>query len=271
MEAVIQALVLGLVQGLTEFLPISSSGHLVLVPWLLGWQPPTLAFDVALHLGTLVAVLVYFRRDWARLALAFLQGLQQRRFAGHPDRIVAWLIIVGTVPGAGIGFLGKSLVERLTEQPVAVAAFLLITGVILLLTSRHSQGYRSAEQLTLSDAVVIGFAQAFAILPGVSRSGSTIAMGLLRGLAPPEAARFSFLLAIPIIIGAGAREIPELARGDTGGMSLAIVALGVVAAAVSGLLAIHSLLKLLATRNLKPFALYCSAVGLAMLAVAAAR
>lgn len=269
MEQVLQAIILGIVQGATEFLPISSSGHLVLVPWLLGWDSPTLAFDVALHLGTLAAVLLYFRRDWTRLLIAFLAGLRFRQFTGYPERIVAWLVIIGTLPAVLVGYLTKDAVERLTDKPQVVAALLLVTSVILI-TPSYTRGQRRLVEMGVSDALAIGFAQAFAILPGISRSGGTIAMGLFRGLAPAEAARFSFLLAIPAIIGAGLVEVPALLSGDVNGMgSLAVVA-GVLAAAISGFFSIHGLLKLLSTRTLKPFALYCFIMGLLSLAVAIA-
>ena len=266
----LQAILLGLVQGLTEFLPISSSAHLVLVPWFLGWDPPSLAFDVALHLGTLAAVLVYLRRDWVRLLIAFLQGVRCRRFAGHPDRILAWFVIVGTVPATVIGFAAASYVERVTENPPIVAVELMVTGLILLAIP-YGRGNRHSEQMTALDALAIGFAQAAAILPGISRSGTTIGMGLFRGLAPPEAARFSFLLAIPAIMGAGILEVPKLAAGHAGEMNAVAIVTGVSVAAVSGFLSIHYLLKLLATRNLKPFAVYCFAVGILALALAAVR
>ncbi|HEY8491319.1 MAG TPA: undecaprenyl-diphosphatase UppP [Dehalococcoidia bacterium] len=270
MEEAFRALVLGVVQGATEFLPISSSAHLVLVPWLLGWEQPTLAFDVALHLGTLAAVLAYFRRDWVRLALALLASLRERRLAGQPDRAVAWLVIVGTVPAALAGFFGEPYVERLTERPAVVGALLLVTAAILFAT-RYARGERRTEHLTLADALAIGLAQALAILPGISRSGSTISMGLFRGLAPPEAARFSFLLAVPIIAGAGLGQAPDLAAGETGDMGAVAIAVGVLAAGITGLLAIHYLLKLLASSTLKPFALYCLAAGLLTLALSAVR
>lgn len=270
MEEAVQAIILGIVQGATEFLPISSSGHLILVPWVLGWDPPTLAFDVALHLGTLAAVLLYFRRDLVRLALAFLQGLRERRFAGHPDRMIALCVAVGTIPAAAVGFLTEPYVSRLTDHPPVVGVLLLVTAAILF-SSHYAQGERRTEHLTLADALAIGAAQAFAILPGVSRSGSTIGMGLFRGLAPAEAARFSFLLAVPIIVGAGLSELPDVAGGETGGMGPLAIALGVIASGITGILAIHYLLRLLSTRTLKPFAAYCLAAGLLTLLLAAVR
>lgn len=270
MEEALQALVLGIVQGATEFLPISSSAHLVIVPWLLGWEPPTLAFDVALHMGTLAAVLAYFRRDWLRLAVALLQSLRERRVAGHPDRVVARLVIIGTVPAAVVGFFAEPYVEDLTDRPAVVGALLLVTALILFST-RYARGERRADQLTTADAVAIGLAQALAILPGISRSGSTIGMGLFRGLTPAEAARFSFLLAAPIIAGAGLSTVPDLAAGETGGMGPAAITVGVAAAALTGVIAIHYLLKLLAASTLKPFAFYCLAVGLLTLALSAVR
>jgi undecaprenyl-diphosphatase len=259
METVVQAIVLGVVQGLTEFLPISSSAHLVLVPWLLGWPSPSLAFDVSLHLGTLVAVLFYYRRDWVRLAGGVLTVLRDRRLTGDPDRTIAWWVIIGTVPAALIGYLARHVVEGLTDRPAVVAALLLGTGVILL-ASAWARGQRRAAQMTVIDAVAIGLAQAVSVLPGISRSGSTIGMGLARGLAPVEAARFSFLLSAPVILGAAIVEVPDVVRGESSA-GLAAVATGLLAAALFGFLAIHVLLKLLLRGSLKPFAVYCFAAG----------
>jgi undecaprenyl-diphosphatase len=266
-EDIVKAIVLGIVQGLTEFLPISSSAHLVLVPWFLGWTPPGLAFDVALHLGTLIAVLFYFRRDWLRITLSFLAGLRHRQFRGHPDRLVALLVVVGTIPATVVGYLVRDHVEALTQRPAVVAAFLLITGVMLLAASLP-RGQRRAEHMSFLDALLVGCGQALAILPGISRSGSTITVGLFRGLAPSEAARFSFLLSAPIIVGAALVEVPHLLDGAAGDMGMAAIGLGIAAAAVSGFLAIHYLLKLLARGSLKPFAVYCFIVGLTGIAYA---
>ncbi len=254
---IFQALVLGLIQGATEFLPISSSAHLVLTPWLLGWKDPGLAFDAFLHLGTLVAVLAYFWSDLVALAVAWVRSLKERRLT--PRAKVAWLIILGTLPAAVMGLGLEGFFEGLFAAPSRVALLLLVTGFILTLGEwlRHREG--RMEGLSWLDALLIGLAQGVAIAPGISRSGATISAGLWRGLGREEAARFSFLLAIPAILGAAALEFPSL-LGGTEGAGLAIM-VGFLAAAVSGYLAIRFLLGFLKRRSLYIFALYCWAVG----------
>jgi undecaprenyl-diphosphatase len=216
---------------------------------------------VALHLGTLLAVLSYFRRDWVHMTLAFLAGLRYRQFAGHPDRRIALLVVAGTIPAAVIGYLARSFIEEDTGNPPVVAAELLLSGIILLAAS-WPRGQRRAADMSFLDAVLIGFGQALAILPGISRSGSTITVGLFRGLAPTEAARFSFLLSAPVIVGAALVEVPDLLEARPGEMGAAAIVAGIVAATVFGFLAIHFMIRLLARGSLKPFALYCLVVGL---------
>ncbi len=247
------AIVWGLVQGLTEFLPISSSGHLVLVPALLDEAgvdigEPSLAVSAVLHLGTLLAVLIFYRSDLARLANA-------RR---DPDaRRTLRILLIGTLP-AVIGLPLRSGLESIEQNPPLVAGALLVTGLILVVAERLPRRMAKLEGATPADAVLVGVAQAFALIPGISRSGATIAMATARGFDRAEAARFSFLLAVPTIAGAGLLSLLELDGGDG---SASTIFVGFVVAAVSGYGAIAVLLRLITTRGFLPFAFYCFVVG----------
>jgi undecaprenyl-diphosphatase len=263
----LQALILGLVQGLTEFLPVSSSGHLVLVPWWLGWENPGLAFDALLHWGTLLAVVLYFWRDWWEMLMALVRRVQRQPAQGKDHLFLA--ILVGTIPAALLGFLLEDFFEGLFGQPATVAFFMIVTGFILLFaerwTQRHRQG-RPMEKLSYLDALFVGVGQAMAIAPGISRSGSTIAAGLVRELDRATAARFSFLLGTPIIFGAGLlklKDLVEMGTGETGFLPLVV---GFLAAFISGMLAIRYLLRYLQHHTLNIFAYYVWAVALLSLA-----
>ena len=260
------ALLLGTLQGATEFLPVSSSGHLVLLPWLLGWPAPGLPFDAVVHLGTALAVIAYFWRDWLSLGGAALRSLATRSLADSNARL-AWFILLGTVPAALLGYLLNDFFESMFGRPAAAAGFLLVTALILALSERLGRRERDLDTLTWLDALLIGLAQAGAILPGISRSGSTIAAGLGRGLRREPAARFSFLLATPVILGAGLLQVADLAQ--TGGLAAQAPLLGVgfAAAALVGLGCIHFLMRYLKRRPLYPFAIYCAAAGVACLLV----
>jgi len=275
-----QALILGIIQGATEFLPVSSSGHLVLAPWLLGWNRPEsawyldptdpfqLAFDVVLHLGTILAVLVYFWRDWLDLIQGIFHAIRQRTI-DDPKAKLALLIILGTIPAALIGFTLDEFFESMFQQEAAAAAFLLVTATFLFLTERLGRRERELEQMTWLDALLIGLGQALAIFPGISRSGATIATGLTRGLKREPAARFSFLLATPVILGAGAFKILDLAQaGDLTGRAPALVA-GFLGASIVGFGCIYFLLRYLQRHRLYPFAIYCAALGSISLIIAA--
>ena len=265
--SILQALALGVLQGLTEFLPVSSSGHLVLVPWLLGWASPGLLYDLVVHLGTLCAVVAYFWRDLAQLIVGLWQLVAHRRMT--PSGRLALLLAAGSVPGAVAGYLLQDLFESLFGQPPVVAAFLLVTGLLLWVSDRLGQRTRALEALRLPDALVIGLAQAVAIAPGISRSGATVSAGLLRGLTASEAGRFSFLLALPIILGAAGYGLLKAARGAAAPMAWGALAVGFLAAAASGLAAIRFFLGYVRQHSLRPFAYYCWAAGLlALLAVA---
>lgn len=267
---IVQALILGIVQGLTEFLPISSSGHLVLVPWLAGWTfDPQIAFvfDVLVQLGTLAAVLVYFRRELWLVLTSALRGLRTGRPLDNFHARLGWLLVAASVPASLLGFLLKPQVESAFGSPAAVGAFLLITALLLALSERVGRRVRTMESLTALDALIIGTAQALALFPGVSRSGATISGGLARDLERPEAARFSFLMAVPVMVGAGVVAAVDLARIPDLPANLVAVLVGASAAAIVGFTAIHWLLNYLSHRSLGLFIYYCSMVGTAALIV----
>jgi undecaprenyl-diphosphatase len=254
-----QALVLGAVQGLTEFVPISSSAHLVLVPFLLGWAIPGLAFDVAVHLGTALALLVYFFRDLADLAVGAARSVTGR--GSEEDRgrgRLAVLLAVGSIPAALAGILLSDFFEKLFQQPVPVALQLLVTAALLfageaIYRRRPVRARREMHGVSFGDAALIGVLQAAAIIPGISRSAATITGGMALGLSRDAAARFSFLLALPAILGAGLVELPDLPSGTDIPTVLAATAV----AAVIGFLSIAFLLRYLRTRDTRPFAYYC--------------
>ena len=263
---IIQALILGIIQGATEFLPISSSGHLVLVPWLLDWAEPGLAFDTIVHWGTLVAILVVLWRDFVALARAWARSLVERNLDATEARL-AWLIIAGTLPAALIGFLWEDFFESLFRSPARVAALLLVTGVILALSERLGKRRRSMSELNWVDSVLIGLAQSLAIAPGISRSGATIAVGLLRGVKREAAARYSFLLATPIIFGAGLLQLVRLFQAGAVGVHLPPLIIGFLAAAISGYVCIKCLLAYLQRGRLYVFAIYCWLAGTVSLSI----
>jgi undecaprenyl-diphosphatase len=258
-----EAFVIALVQGVTEFLPISSSAHLVLVPWWLGWEAPGLAFDTVLHLGTLLAVLIYFWRDWWELALS----LGPRRTAASPSqRRLLMALVIGTIPAAVAGYGFEDFFAAMFERPVGVAMGLILTGVLLLLAERRRHGGLALDQIGWFDALVIGLAQAVAIFPGISRSGITIAAGLGRGLERPAAARFSFLLSAPIIFGAGLFQLRALSAE---GLDAVSIIFGIIVAAVAGMLSIRYLLRYLQRRTLYVFTGYVWLLALVTLVRAA--
>jgi undecaprenyl-diphosphatase len=266
----LQAIVLGLLQGLTEFLPVSSSGHLVLVPWLLAWDAPDLSFDVMVHLGTLAAVVIHFRDDLGRVVMGLRDLLRERAISG-PDARLAWLLILATLPGAMLGFFLEDLFERLFATPTAVALLLILTGCLLVLGDRLASHTRTMLDLRASDALLIGLAQGAAIAPGISRSGATISAGLVRGLQREEAGRFAFLMSIPIIAAAGAYSLIKVLAGGGATLPLVPLGLGFVAAGLSGYVAIRLFLRFVRHHSLRPFAYYCWGVGLVFLLVSLVR
>lgn len=262
-----EALVVGLVQGLTEFVPVSSSGHLVVVPWLFGWPEPGLAFDTVVHLGTLVAVLAFFAGDFVALGRGWLRSVRTRTLPDDDAR-VAWMLIVGTVPAAVAGVLLADWFEQMFSQPALVGGFFIVTAALLLVAERLGRQNRELATVGIVAALFIGSAQALAICPGISRSGATIAAGLAIGLARPVAARFSFLLSAPIILAAAGSQALALADVGLGGSQLSALVVGFGAAAISGYLCIGFLLRYLQARGLHVFAGYCLVVGLATILLA---
>ena len=269
MDIVLQALVMGIVQGLTEFLPVSSSGHLVIVPYLLGWDDAlitSLAYSVMLHMGTLVALLVYFRADWLRLVPAGLAAVRDRSVRDDPDRRLAWLLIAATIPAALAGFLLNDLIEQRFRQVGLVALMLVVGGVILWLADRWGRRDRGIGDITLPVALGIGAAQALALVPGISRSGISISAARLAGLDREAAARFSFLMATPVTAGAGIFEARKLLTGEAGvDVAVAPLLVGMIAALGSGLVAIHFMLRYLRTRSLSVFVAYRFVLAAAVL------
>jgi len=258
----LEALILGLVQGTTEFLPISSSAHLVLIPWWLGWDVPSLEYDVAVHIGTTIALLVYFWRDWLILLKAGWEALRRRALAGAEDRLLFYLI-VGTIPAAILGVLLEDYYKATLSDPPLVAIQLLITAALLIFSEWYARANKPLADMTLPEALFIGTAQAVAIVPGISRSGSTIAAGLVCRFSRSDAARYSFLLATPIILGAGAKKALDIL---TGGVTLdsqmtQALMVGFLTALISGYVSIAFLLRLVRQYRLYGFAIYCVIFG----------
>ena len=249
-----QAIVLGIVQGLTEFLPISSSGHLIVMPWVLGWGVQSLAFDVALHIGTLAAVLWAFAGDWLRIARGALAGIRERRPLGTPEARLLLALALACVPAVIVGLLLEDWAETTFRSPALVAVTMTVMAIVLFVADRRAAGGQgSVETIGYRDALIIGAAQALALVPGVSRSGSTISMALLLRYKREEAARFSFLLSTPITFAAAAREVPHLFET---GADISLVAVGIVTAGLVGFAAIRGLLAYVRTRNDLPFVYY---------------
>lgn len=261
----IEAVLWGVLQGLTEFLPVSSSGHLVVVPWLLKLDPPGFTFDVLVHLATLLAILLFFRAELVMLVRGLIELIARRR-ADTPASRLAWLVIISSIPAVLVALLLDNLIESAFGSPAAVAVFLLVTGTVLYLAER-GRGDRAMSEITTSDAGLIGLAQAAALIPGISRSGATMATGMARGLARPEAARYAFVMSIPVILGAAGMELIDLATesGLTG--SWGTLAIGMLAAFVSGYFAITVLFRFVQRHSLRAFSFYCWGLGLLTLVV----
>ena len=259
--SVLEAIILGIVQGATEFLPISSSGHLVLVPAIFGLSEPSLNVIAVAHLGTLIAVLIYFRRDLWDIIVAFLQGLQQRDPMGTTSSRLGWYILVGTIPAAMAGLLFENFLEEVFGTPAIAAFFLLVTAGMLVLGERMLTGAKTLDTMTWPDAIVVGVFQMFALFPGLSRSGSTITGGLLRGLNRETAARFSFLLGVPAILGAGLFAIVDLQQSGSFATEWQELLAAFLSAAVVGYACIYFLLAWLREHTLYIFAAYCALLG----------
>jgi len=261
--SVLQAVVLGVVQGLGEFLPISSSAHLILVPWFFRWPDPGLTFDVALHMGTLLAIIAFFWRDWVELFSHGLRGIKTQQ-----GRLF-WFLVAASVPGALAGAALEEQAETVFRNPMLIGMALIIMGALLLIADRMGARRTGMEKMSFGTSMAIGVSQALAVIPGVSRSGVTIATGLFLGLDREAAARFSFLLSTPIVVGAGLLKLRNLATAP-GTINLPFV-VGVLTSAVVGFLTIGILLRWVRTGSFSPFVWYRFALGAAVILVATLR
>lgn len=255
---IFQALIYGIIQGLGEFLPISSSAHLIVAPWLFGWKDPGLAFDVALHLGTLAAVVAFFWRDWIRLLKAGIKG------TGSKDGKLFWYLVIATIPGALIGKLLEKQAENLFRNPALIGFMLIIMGIILYIVDKKGGKDVTIENIGFKRSLLIGLSQAVAIIPGVSRSGITMSTGLLTGLTRESTARFSFLLSTPIILGAGLIKMKDLINTPVETLPFVV---GIVTSAIVGLLSIKFLLDYLRTKGFGIFVWYRLIFGLLLIAL----
>jgi undecaprenyl-diphosphatase len=261
--SILQAIVFGILQGVTEFLPVSSTAHLILLPWALHWPDPGLSFDVALHLGTLVALLIYFREDWIALigsALGIIRGRTQA-----PDARLVMFIIVATIPGAIAGALFEHKVEDALRDPQVVALMLIGMALVLLIAEWVGHRKKGLDDITWSDAITVGISQAFAIIPGVSRSGVTITAGLFKNFKRDTAAKFSFYLSTPIIGGAVAKKTLDIIKEHAGLEQMAPFAVGIIVSGIVGYLSIAFMMRYLQTHNTYVFVIYRIVLGIAVL------
>ena len=270
---IFHAIVLGLVQGLTEFLPVSSSGHLLLVPWLMGWNDfadvsVEKAFDVALHLGTLIAVAGYFRKDLAKYIQDGLRMVFQRQRPSTPEGRLAWLLVVASIPAALFGAVFGNWVDENLGKPVIIGVSLMVFAVVLAWADRRP-GERDFSQMSRRDAGLIGMAQVLALNPGTSRSGISISAARLLGFDRDSAVRFSFLLSIPVTAGAVLVKLTKLLDdGVPDGLAMPML-IGIVTAGLSGWLAVAGLLRLIKTQTFNAFVIYRLAAGVAVVVIAA--
>jgi undecaprenyl-diphosphatase len=262
-----QAIVLGIVQGLTEFLPISSSGHLRIVPAFAGWEDPGSAFTAVVQLGTMAAVLLYFRADLLRIATTWLRGLRDERVRSDHDYRMGWFIILGTVPIAVIGFLLRHQIKTGGRDLYLIGSALILFSFVMLAAERVGTQRREVDQIDRGDALTIGFAQALALCPGVSRSGATISAGLFRGLTRTAAARYSFLLSVPAVVLSGLFELKDVGEGNGAAAGPTIIA--TLLAFVVGYASIAWLLRFLVRHPISVFAVYRIGLGIVVLALTA--
>jgi undecaprenyl-diphosphatase len=265
--SIAEAIVLGLVQGLTEFLPISSSGHLRIVPAVFGWEDPGAGFTAVIQLGTMAAVLLYFRADIWRIATTWVRELGRPWSQISSDAKLGWIIVAGTIPISIIGFTFSDQIESGARDLYLIGSALILFSFVMLAAERYASNKREIEEAKVSDGVAIGFAQALALIPGISRSGATISAGLLAGFDRTAAARFSFLLSIPAVVLSGLFELKEIGGED--GASVGATVVATIAAFISGYAAIAWLLRYLATHTLTIFVIYRIPLGIAVIALAA--
>lgn len=268
--SLLQAALLGILQGLTEFLPVSSSGHLVIVPWLLRWPEPSLTFDTIVHLGTLFALLAVFWREIVVLVREWARSVLARRVVGAESRL-AWLVVLGSLPAALVGFVGQHLVESILGNPLAVGVLLVMTGLLLFASESLARRQRPLHSMRIADALAVGAAQALAVAPGLSRAGATISAGLLCGLNREDATRYSLLLALPVVAGAAGLQLVKTARLGIGSAEIGTLAAGFAAAAFCGYAAAQFLLRYVRSRGLHPFAYYCVIFGVLVIGLCTLR
>lgn len=284
LRVLVEAILLGIVQGIAEFAPISSSAHLIIVPWFFRWDNPALnglAFDVALHLGTLTAVFIYFRDDLRNLVTAGLASIRDRRIGGDFNRKMAWMLVLATIPAVIVGVLIEGQINEIfhangTDIPTGIMLLIALMlagfGLIMFLVERWARHSRSFEEMRTVDATAIGLAQTLALFPGVSRSGSTITAGMALGFRRDVAARFSFLLSVPVIFGAGMKSLVDVAQdwgsGALNSSDLTVFLAGILSAGISGYLCIHFLLRFLRTRSTMLFVIYRWVLAAAVVIVA---
>ncbi|HYK87816.1 MAG TPA: undecaprenyl-diphosphate phosphatase [Acidobacteriota bacterium] len=273
---ILAAVILGIIQGLTEFLPVSSSAHLILVPWIAGWKPEGLMFDVSLHVGTALAILAFFWSDWIELAGEVLRGIAEGNPLGNPKRRLAWFLVIGTLPAMAVGLTLEKTVEDSLRSPLVTVFTLVAFGILLYAAERMSRMERSLDLFSWGDSIWIGLSQAVALIPGVSRSGITISTALLRNAERSAAARFSFLLSTPIIVGAGVLECwhfikalrhPSLITAGAGVVEIkwGVLAAGIISAAVVGFLCIRYFLRYIQNNSFVPFVIYRFLLALVVL------
>ena len=257
-----QAFILGIVQGVTEFLPVSSSGHLVLIPAVLDWNSPALVFDATVHLATMLAVVLVFWKDIRDIIIAWFGQLKLGKPFATTESRLGWWIIIGTIPGVLAGLLLKDTFEDLFGNPRAAGAFLLVTAIVLVLAELLGKRKKNLDSMSWLDGLLIGIGQAVAIAPGISRSGATITVGMLRGLTRESSARYSFILALPIIFGAWLVQFYDII--GQGGLSaeIPVLLVGFFSAGITGYLAIRWLLNYVRQHRLYPFAVYCLVIGI---------
>jgi len=261
----LQSIILGIIQGLTEFIPISSSAHLVITPYLLRWHIPTqegFIFDILVQLGTLLAVIIYFRKELYQIIASMISGLLRRHPLQDPMARLGWLLVLATIPALIAGLLFKDQLEAVFSSPQAAVGFLVGTAILLVIAELAGRRSRTLETVTWLDALIVGVFQVISLFPGISRSGSTIAGGMLRNFDRPAAARFSFLMSVPVMIGAGALAVVDLFQAPNFGSQLPTLIVGFIVAAIVGFLAIRWLLSYLSRSSLYIFSIYCLAAAL---------
>lgn len=255
-----QAIIYGIVQGITEFLPVSSTAHLILLPWFAGWKDPGMEFDIALHLGTLFSLVWFFRTEWTAFARSAL-NVALGRTRGQDEQMVL-LIVVATIPAALAGVVGEDLVQTYLRSPLVIATTLIGLALVLVLAEKRGRRTKDLEQISWTDALVVGLAQSLALVPGVSRSGITITAALFRGMKREAAARFSFFLSTPLIAGAAGKQLFDMTAGGTNQADFGMLVVGIITSAIVGYLAIAFLLRYLATNTTYAFIYYRIGLGI---------